>query len=127
MSALADAVRQIEAERLVLLMGQAGDRLDKDIGGLTRAACSMHPDRLLVCDLPGYERGREPFEVPRVIREAALQQGIPADSISLFPGPKDATKQALEQARPGDFLVLLALSQRQEALALVHAYIQNNG
>ena len=65
--------------------------------------------------------------MPGVIREAALQTGIPADSISLFPGPKDATRQALEQARPGDLLVLLALSQRQEALALVHAYIQNNG
>jgi UDP-N-acetylmuramyl tripeptide synthase len=127
MSALADAVRQVGAERVVLLMGQAGDRLDRDIQDLTRAACSMNPDRLLVCELPGYERGREPFAVPGVIREAALQEGIPADSISLFPGPKDATKQALEQARPGDLLVLLALSQRQEALALVHAYIQNNG
>jgi UDP-N-acetylmuramyl tripeptide synthase len=127
MSALADTVMHMEAARVVLLMGQAGDRLDKDIGDLTRAACSMKPDRLLVCDLPGYARGREPFAVPRVIREAALQAGIPADSISLFPGPKDATKQALEQARPGDLLVLLALSQRQEALALVHAYIQNDG
>ena len=127
MSALADAVRQVEAERVVLLMGQAGDRLDKDIVDLTRAACSMKPDRLLVCELPGYERGREPFTVPGVIREAALQAGIPADSISLFPGPKNATEQALKQARPGDLLVLLALSQRQEALALVRAYIENNG
>jgi UDP-N-acetylmuramyl tripeptide synthase len=127
MAALADTVIQIEAGRVVLLMGQAGDRLDKDIGDLTRAACSMKPDQLLICDLPGYERGREPFEVPRVIRDAALQQGIPADSISLFPGPKDATKLALEQARPGDLLILLALSQRQEALALVHEFMQDNG
>jgi hypothetical protein len=59
-----------------------------------------------------------------VIREAALQAGIPADSISLFPGPKDATKQALEQVRPGDLLVLLALAQRQEALALVHEFLE---
>jgi len=124
MSALADTVRQVEAERVVLLMGQAGDRLDKDIGDLTRAACTMKPDRLLVCELPGYERGREPFTVPGVIREAALQAGVPADSITLFPGPKDATKQALEQARPGDLLVLLALTQRQEALALVHEFLR---
>jgi cyanophycin synthetase len=123
MSALADTVILMEAERVVLLMGQAGDRLDKDIGDLTRAACSMKPDQLLICDLPGYERGREPFAVPRVIREAALQAGIPADSIGLFPGPKDATRQALEQARPGDLLVLLALAQRQEALALVHEFL----
>ena len=127
MSALADTVRQVGAERVVLLMGQAGDRLDKDIGDLTLAACSMKPDQLFICELPGYERGREPFTVPGVIREAALQAGIPADSITLFPGPKDATKQALEQARSGDLLVLLALTQRQEALALVHEYLETNG
>jgi cyanophycin synthetase len=126
MSALADTVILMEAERVVLLMGQAGDRLDKDIGDLTRAACSMKPDQLLICDLPGYERGREAFAVPRVIREAALQAGIPADSIGLFPGPKDATRQALEQARPGDLLVLLALAQRQEALALVHEFLESS-
>lgn len=127
MLALADTVRQVEAERVVLLMGQAGDRLDQDIGDLTRAACSMKPDQLLICELPGYERGREPFAVPGVIREAALQAGISGDSISLFPGPKDATRQALEDARPGDLLVLLVLTQRQEALALVHEFLQDNG
>jgi UDP-N-acetylmuramyl tripeptide synthase len=124
MLALADAVRQVEAERVVLLMGQAGDRLDKDIGDLTRAACSMKPDQLLVCELPGYERGREPLTVPGLIREAALQAGLNADSITLFPGPKDATKQALEDALPGDLLVLLVLTQRQEALALVHEFLR---
>ena len=34
MKALADAVRQVPAERVILLMGQAGDRLDKDIADL---------------------------------------------------------------------------------------------
>ncbi len=87
----------------------------------------MKPDLLLVCAMPGFERGREPFAVPGVIRQAALQVGVPAASISLFPSPKDATKQALEQAQPGDLLVLLALTQRQEALALVHEFLQDNG
>lgn len=134
MKALAETVRQVDAERVVLLMGQAGDRLDKDIGDLTRAACSMQVDQLLVCELPGYERGREPFTVPGVIRKAALQAGVPAACLSLFPSPKEATKQALEQARPGDLLVLLALSQRRETLALVHEFlgtasaaVQNDG
>jgi len=127
MLALADAVRQVKAERVVLLMGQAGDRLDKDIRNLTRAACSMKPDQLLVCELPGYERGRESYTVPGLIREAALQAGLPVDAITLFPGPKDATRQALEDALPGDLLVLLVLTQRQEALALVHEFLQKNG
>ena len=127
MSALADAVRQVEAERVMVLIGQAGDRTDKDIEDMTRAACTMKPDLLLVCAMPGYERGREQFAVAGLIREAALQAGVPADSITLFPSPKDATKQALEQAQPGDLLVLLTLTERQEALTLVHEFMEANG
>jgi len=123
MLALVDAVRRVEKNRVILLMGQAGDRLDKDIEALTRAACSMEPDQLMICELPGYERGREPFVVPGIIREAALQTGIADEAISLFPSPKNATGQALKQARPGDLLVLLVLTQRQEALALVHEFL----
>jgi UDP-N-acetylmuramyl tripeptide synthase len=127
MTALADTVRRMGAERVVLLMGQAGDRLDQDIEDLTRAACSMKPDRLLICELPGYERGREPFVVPALIRESALMAGIAEESMEIHPSPREATALALRQARPGDLLVLLALTQRSEALALVHEYIGDHG
>jgi UDP-N-acetylmuramyl tripeptide synthase len=123
MTALADAVAQVPAERVVLLMGQAGDRLDKDIGDLVRAACRMSPAQLLVAELPGYERGRKPFEVPTVIKHAAMAEGVSEECIELFPGPRQATASALGKARAGDLLVLLALTQRQEALALVHEFI----
>ena len=125
MKALADAIRQVPAERVILLMGQAGDRLDEDIADLVRAACSVWPARLLVAELPGYERGREPHEVPQLIRREAIRYGIPEDAIELFPGPGEATAEALIRARPGDLLVLLALTQRAEALALVHEYLEN--
>ena len=123
MLALAEAVRQVPAERVVLLMGQAGDRSDEDISALVRAACDMRPDRLLVAELPGYERGREPFTVPHVIRQAALDCGVGEDRIEIFPEPRAATRHALDDARGGDLLVLLALTQRQESLALVHEFI----
>jgi UDP-N-acetylmuramyl tripeptide synthase len=125
MKALADAVRQVEAERVTLLMGQAGDRLDKDIIDLVRAACSMKPGRLLVSELPGYERGRKPFEVTEIIRKEALRIGIPECDIEIFPAPMEATAQALEEAKPGDLLVLLALTQRTAALELVHEFMKS--
>ena len=123
MLALAESVRGVPAKRVVLLIGQAGDRLDKDIGDLVRAACSMRPDRLLVTELPGYERGREPFAVPAIIRRDAIEAGIPESSIEMFSSPSEATASALREARPGDLIVLLALTQRQEALELVHRFI----
>ena len=125
MKALADAVRQVPAKRVILLMGQAGDRLDKDIIDLVRAACSMRPCQLLVAELPGYERGREPFEVPALIRTEAMKSGIPDNAIEIFQEPREATAQALSRARPGDLLVLLALTQRSAALSLIHEFIGN--
>ena len=83
----------------------------------------MRPDRLLVSELPGYERGREPFTVPKLIRQDALDCGLPEDRIEIFPEPRAATRHALDQARGGDLLVLLALTQRQEALKLVQEFI----
>lgn len=127
MRALADTVGRVASERVVILLGQAGDRTDREIAGLVRAACEMRPGRLLVAELPGYERGRQPFEVPRLIREDALACGLDAASIEIFPDPREATRNALAQARPGDLLVLLALTQRKEALALVHAFIGDGG
>jgi cyanophycin synthetase len=127
MKALADMVRQVDAERVVLLMGQAGDRLDKDIGDLTRAACSMQPEHLLISELPGYERGRETGVVPVLIREAAIEAGVSGQAIELFSCPQEATKRALNQARSGDLLVLLALTQRKEALDLVHEFMGEHG
>jgi len=123
MKALADAVRQLAAERVVLLMGQAGDRLDKDICDLVDAACGMGVDQLLVAELPGYERGRPPFEARGLIRQQAIGNGISEERIELFANPRDATAMALHNAKAGDLLVLLALTQRQEALALVHEFI----
>jgi UDP-N-acetylmuramyl tripeptide synthase len=123
MRALAETVRRVPAERIVLLMGQAGDRQDADIAEFVAAGCAMRPDRLLVAELPGYERGRATGEVPALIRRYALDRGVADHCIELFDGPREATRDALAQARPGDLLVLLALTQRQEALTLVREFI----
>jgi len=123
MLALADAVRQTPSERVVLLIGQAGDRSDQDIGDMVRAACRMQPGSLLVTELPGYERGRQPFEVQALVRQDAMAAGIPEQAIETFDSPVQATAHALEHIRPGDLLVLLALTQRDQALELVHCFI----
>jgi UDP-N-acetylmuramyl tripeptide synthase len=126
MQALAEAVRQVPAERIILLIGQAGDRSDQDINDLVRAACSIDPDQLLATELPGYERGRKPFEVPEMIRREAIRFGVPQGAVEIFPGPVEATASALGRALPGDLLVLLALSQRSEALSLVHEFLEKS-
>jgi len=103
-------------------MGQAGDRLDDDIDDLVRAACDLNPERLLVCELPGYERGRPSMEVPARIRDVAIAEGVPEEAITIFSSPLEGVRSALAEARQGDCLVLLALSQRDEVLALIRDF-----
>ena len=122
-TALSNMVNHMDAKRILLLMGQAGDRSDKDIRDLTVAGCGMSPDHLTICEMPGYERGREVGEVARLIRMAALESGVSPDSISHHESPSAAAEFALENARSGDLLILLALTQREKVLGLVHEFV----
>lgn len=121
--AISDTIRAFNAKRHIILMGQAGDRLDKDIEDLVRAVCKLNPDQLLACELPGYERGRKPGVVPAMIRDVAIAQGVPAQAVTLFDSPLEGVKVALADARDGDCLVLLALTQRDEVLELIREFV----
>jgi UDP-N-acetylmuramyl tripeptide synthase len=121
--AISDTIRAFNAKRNIVLMGQAGDRLDKDIEDLVRAVCELNPDQLLVCELPGYERGREPGVVPALIREVAVAEGVPQQAVRLFDSPPEGVRVALADAREGDCLVLLALTQRDEVLELIRQFV----
>lgn len=120
--AVADMVSGMPARRRIVLLSQAGDRTDADIHAMVRTACRMQPGLLLTCDLPGYERGRPPGEVPRLIHGFALDEGMAEDAVRIFPDPVAAVSAALETARQDDLLVLLALSQRDRVLQLVRDF-----
>jgi len=124
--AISDTVKAFNAERNIVLMGQAGDRPDKDIGDLVRAVCELKPDRLLACELPGFERGRAAMEVPELIRNIAIAEGVAEDAVTLFTNPVDGVKDALDLAIKGDCLVVLALTQRDEVLALIRAFVASD-
>jgi UDP-N-acetylmuramyl tripeptide synthase len=123
MHALADMVSAVESNRRILLTGQAGDRLDKDISDMVKAACGMQPDIILACALPGYERGRPQSEVQDIIRASSVASGVADENIHNFDSPVAASRYALENARSGDLLVFLALTQREAVLELVHEFI----
>ena len=124
--AISDTVRAFHADRHIVLMGQAGDRLDQDIADFVRAACALNPDHLLACELPGYERGRQAGKVSELICEFAVAEGVPADAVTIFASPLDGVRKALADAKYGDCLVLLALSQRDEVLDMIRAFVADS-
>lgn len=126
LKAISDTVQAFNAKRHIVLMGQAGDRTDQDIQDFVNAACDLNPRPLLVCDLPNYERGRETGVVSEMIREFALDAGVPQDAIAMFKSPVEGVRHALAGAKKGDCLVLLALTQRDEVLEMVQSFVRQD-
>ena len=122
-NAIRETVNAFNARRNIVLIGQAGDRSDQDINDLVKAACKLNPQRLLICELPGYERGRQTGVVPELIAGFARQAGVSEDAMTVFPSPLEGVTRALQEAREGDCLVLLALTQRNEVLAKLRGFV----
>jgi cyanophycin synthetase len=107
--------------RLGLLLGHAGNREDADIERLAMTAAQFAPSLVVIKELEGYLRGREPGEVPRILREVLLRAGLPESALPQRPTEVEAARLALDWARPGDVVLLLVhgLGARAEVLSLL--------
>jgi cyanophycin synthetase len=122
LAALLDAARGARGDgRLGLLLGQAGDRDDEAIRALGRAAWAARPDRVVLKDLDGYLRGREPGEVPAILRRELVAAGAHEGQLELARDETDGVLRLLAWARPGDLLVMPvhALDARERAITIV--------
>ena len=72
-----------------------------------------------MADLPGYLRGRAPGEVPALLAAETVAFGGDAAQTEAYPDPASAAAAALAWAAPGDVLLLVVLSHRDEVAALV--------
>jgi len=100
------AARSLQPARLTLLLGQAGNRDDGAIAELAHTAARFAPDRIVIKELTRMLRGREPGEVPALIRRGLLEAGVVPDRIHLEPDEETAARILLEAAQPGDVIVL---------------------
>ena len=112
LSAIIDTIRQLPSKRRLIMLGQAGDRSDDDIRNLTRTACGLLPDQVIVTEVEQYLRGREPGEIPSIICSELQKEGIAATSITRTASTMAGVRAALDWAKPGDFLFLQVLSER---------------
>jgi cyanophycin synthetase len=107
--------------RLGMQLGHAGNRQDSDLENVARAVAAFKPDLVVVAEHEAHLRGREPGEVPRIIRAELLRQGLAAASIPVCTSEIEAVRHALDWARPGDVLALPvhSASARAETLAML--------
>jgi cyanophycin synthetase len=88
------------------VLAAPGDRRDEDIAEIGRTAAG-HFD-LYVCRRDDGLRGRKSDEVPRMLRSALLEEGVPAQQIEVIPDEREAVEAALGHARAGDLLLVFA-------------------
>jgi UDP-N-acetylmuramyl tripeptide synthase len=97
--------------RLGLMLGHAGNREDADLVRVSAVVAGFRPDLVVVKETQGYLRGREPGEVPRIIRAALRTHGLPESALPVEPTEIDAARRLLDWARAGDAVLLLVHSR----------------
>ena len=110
--------------RMLVSLGQAGDRSDTEIQRLAEVASRYQPDAILVKELEPYRRGRELGSIPALLEARLLELGIPAETITKTANELHTLASALQWARGGDLLVLPVHTDRDtmvEALTKLEA------
>lgn len=119
LAALLELAATLPAKRRLLLLGQAGDRDDEAIRDLARTAWRLRPDRVILKELPTMLRGRRLREVPAILEDELLKLGAGREEVAHAATELEAVRQALDWARPGDLLLLLVHTDREEAMAML--------
>src|SRR5215212_2475543 len=105
--AMCQLVQRLETTgKQIVVLAAPGDRRDQDIAEIGRIAAGNF-DRY-ICRRDDQLRGRRPDEVPQLLRDALVANGVPADQILLLPEEPAAVDTALREAKPGDLLLIFA-------------------
>lgn len=64
-------------------------------------------------------RGRAAGEVPAILTDELTRLGAPSTAIAKAASEPDAVRQALAWARPGDLLILLVHTDREEVFEIL--------
>jgi len=94
------------AGRRLVVLAAPGDRRDQDIAEIGRIAAGNF-DRY-ICRRDDQLRGRKPDEVPQLLRDALIANGVPAEQILIVPDEQAAVDTALREAEAGDLLLIFA-------------------
>jgi UDP-N-acetylmuramyl tripeptide synthase len=114
--AVFETARQWPRRRLLISLGQAGDRDDEAMRELGRLCAAEDPQRLILKDMAKYRRGREPGYIPARMREGAEAAGMDPAAITEVDGDGAALAAALAWLQAGDLAVLFVHSEIEAVL-----------
>jgi UDP-N-acetylmuramyl tripeptide synthase len=120
-AAMSNLIENLPAKRRYLLICHAGDRSDQDIKDLTKGAIGFRPDLVVAAEIEDYLRGRELGDVPALIAEECVANGIADDALKFAASPGEGTELILENLDQGDVALILALADRERVFELIEA------
>lgn len=94
--------------KLVAIIGTAGDREDSVFQGLGKVAAER-ADRVIRKDSMRYLRGREPGEMPALMREGMDRSGNPDVDDVEAPSEREASLRAFERIGAGDVIAVMCI------------------
>ena len=104
--AICDVTDRFDVDgRRIIVLAAPGDRRDQDIRDIAEIAAG-HFDHY-ICRRDDNTRGRDGDEIPIMLKDKLLEEGIHMDAIELVPDEQEATWRALEIANPGDLVLVL--------------------
>ena len=121
LQALVQMARHWPATRRLILASTAGDRSDTDLRAMADVLATFEADRYLLCDTPGYLRGRPEGEIPRILQLELVNRGVAPEICTVLPGPLESAREALDWAQEGDVVLLPTMTQRDAVTAFVKA------
>ena len=98
--------------RLIVLLGQAGDRSDDAIRALARTVAAAGPAYVVLKELEEFMRGRAAGEVPAILAAELRTAGLGADALETCATEVDGARAAVRRARAGDVVVLPVHARR---------------
>jgi len=99
--------------RLCVTLGQAGDRTDEAIWALSQELLNAEPDQVLLREIPGYERGRKPGEIPAIMQQQLESMGFPSARIARCSDEVEALDKAAKWGQGEDLVVHLIHIERE--------------
>jgi cyanophycin synthetase len=90
--------------RRIVVLAAPGDRRDEDVRAIA-SICAGRFDHY-ICRRDDSLRGRRSDEIPGLLHETLLAQGVPAERAQMVPDEVEAIDAALRLGRPGDVLLI---------------------
>jgi len=125
-SAMCQLVERLEVKgRRLCVIAVPGDRRDEDIREVGRIAAGRF-DRY-ICREDDERRGRGPGDVPKLLREALLANGVPPERVTVIDDEQEAVDQILRMAERDDLVLIFADAVTRTWKQITHFHPEMEG